>query len=162
MSVVFTSSFSCSSNPSQIPWNEAKLLSLEISEGSCDIRYLEHVQVQVDLSFPRRGYLEMSFVSPSGTRSRLLYPRVIDSLTGLKNFTNWKVTSLHQWGENPIGKWNIIIRNTRKNRKTRQGNNNKLLQMHLFIIIILKSFVINQKPPPCNAIYNHVQRVRDF
>jgi len=64
----------------------------------------------------------MSSVSPSGTRSRLLYPRVIDSITGFKNFTNWTVTSLHYWGENPVGEWNIKIRNTRKDRKPRQVN----------------------------------------
>ena len=112
---------SSSSNPRRIPWSEPKQLSLAVSKHNCGIRYLEHVQVQVDLSFPRRGYLEMSSLSPSGTRSRLLYPRVIDSITGFKNFTNLKVTSLHYWGENPVGEWNIIIRNTRKERKRRQG-----------------------------------------
>jgi len=110
------------SNPRYIPWREARQLSLAVSEHSCGIRYLEHVQVQVDLSFSRRGYLEMSSVSPSGTRSRLLYPRVIDSITGFKNFTNWTVTSLHYWGENPVGEWNIKIRNTMKDRKPRQVN----------------------------------------
>lgn len=63
----------------------------------------------------------MSSVSPSGTRSKLLYPRVIDSITGFKNFTDWAVTSLHYWGENPVGQWNIIIKNTRKDRKAREG-----------------------------------------
>ena len=63
----------------------------------------------------------MSSVSPSGTWSRLLYPRVIDSITGFKNFTNWTVTSLHYWGENPVGEWKIKIKNTRKARKARQG-----------------------------------------
>ena len=47
------------------------------------IKVSEHVQVQVDLTFPRRGYLEMISVSPSGTQSGLLYPRVIDSGSGL-------------------------------------------------------------------------------
>ena len=63
----------------------------------------------------------MISVSPSGTQSKLLYPRVIDSITGFKNFTNWTVTSLHYWGENPVGEWNIIIENTKKDRKVRQG-----------------------------------------
>ncbi len=97
-------------------------LSLFVSKHDCGIRYLEHVQVQVDLTFPRRGYLEMSSVSPSGTRSKLLYPRVIDSITGFKNFTNWTVTSLHYWGENSVGNWKIIIRNTKPKRRKREGN----------------------------------------
>ncbi|XP_078354915.1 uncharacterized protein LOC144639494 isoform X2 [Oculina patagonica] len=103
----------------QIPWSGQLPISLNVNEQSCGIRYLEHVQVQVDLTFPRRGYLEMSSVSPSKTHSRLLYPRAFDSLAGLKNFTNWTVTSLHYWGENPVGTWNLIIRNTKPWRKNR-------------------------------------------
>ncbi|KAL9963178.1 hypothetical protein ACROYT_G032353 [Oculina patagonica] len=109
-----------SSTGQQISWTKNVQLSVFVSKHDCGIRYLEHVQVQVDLTFPRRGYLEMSSVSPSGTRSKLLYPRVIDSITGFKNFTNWTVTSLHYWGENPVGNWRIIIRNTKQKRRKRE------------------------------------------
>ncbi len=126
--------FSLSSTLPQIPWSEDLLLSLSVSEHDCGIRYLEHVQVQVDLMFPRRGYLEMSSVSPSETRSRLLYPRVIDSITSFKYFRNWTVTSLHYWGENPVGKWKIIIRNTKPNRKTREGRNRMLAAVFLHCV----------------------------
>ena len=64
----------------------------------------------------------MSSESPSGTQSKLLYSREFDSLTGYKNFKNWKVTSLHYWGENPVGNWYITIRNSKPHRNNRNGN----------------------------------------
>lgn len=105
----------------QIPSTGNLLLRLSVSEQNCGIRFLEHVQVKVDLSFPRRGNLEMSSVSPSGTQSQLLYPRVMDSFFGYKNLKNWTVTSLHYWGENPAGNWSITIRNTKPRRNDRKG-----------------------------------------
>ena len=61
----------------------------------------------------------MSATSPAGTKSKLLYPRPIDRLTNFKNLTNWTVTSLHYWGEEPRGDWNITITNMKPvwNRK---------------------------------------------
>lgn len=106
----------------QIPWRGQFQLPLSVSEHNCSIRFLEHVQVQFDLSFPRRGYLRMSSVSPSRTQSTLFYPRAFDSLTGEKRFSNWTVTSLHYWGENPIGNWTITIRNTKPRRNNRNGH----------------------------------------
>ena len=60
--------------------------------------------------------------SPGGTRSQLLYPRTFDSIIGTKNFTKWTVSSLHYWGEDPIGDWKIMIKNSKPGRKTRNGN----------------------------------------
>lgn len=88
-------------------------LTLSMRQDNCSIQYLEHMQVEVSLRFPRRGYVEILSTSPSGTRSKLLYSRMMDSLTGYKNFTNWRVSSLHYWGERPFGDWNITIRNAK-------------------------------------------------
>ena len=55
----------------------------------------------------------MLSTSPKGTWSKLLYSRMMDSLTGYRFFTNWRVSSLHYWGERPFGDWNITIRNAR-------------------------------------------------
>lgn len=96
-------------------------LTLSLSQDDCSIRYLEHMQVEVNLRFQRRGDLEMVSTSPSGTQSKLLYARALDSLAGYKNFTNWRVTSLHYWGEKPIGDWNITIQNTRPRRNFLEG-----------------------------------------
>lgn len=97
-------------------------LTLSLSQDNCSIRYLEHMQAEVNLRFPRRGFLEMSSTSPNGTQSKLLYSRTIDSLTGFKNLSNWRVTSLHYWGEKPTGDWNFTIRNAKPWRNVGKGN----------------------------------------
>lgn len=104
-----------------IPWTGKLELPLHVGGYNCGIRFLEHVQVKMNLNFTRRGFLEMSSESPGGTQSKLLYSRIYDSWTGFKNFTNWKVTSLHYWGEDPVGNWSIAIRNTRQHRGKRNG-----------------------------------------
>lgn len=109
------------SNRLVIPSYAELRLTLSLKKNNCSIQYLEHMQAEVNLRFPRRGYLEMYSSSPSGTKSKLLYSRPMDGYTGNQNFTDWRVTSLHYWGENPIGDWNITIRNTKRSRIIRQG-----------------------------------------
>lgn len=81
-----------------------------ITFGNCAIKFLEHVQVKVDLDFTRRGDLSLQLKAPSGTISPLTRKRVIDNLTGYKNLTNWVITTLFNWGESPIGKWELSVR----------------------------------------------------
>lgn len=96
-------------------------VTLHLKQDDCSIQYLEHMQAEVSLNFSRRGDLEMVSNSPSGTQSKLFYSRTIDSAAGFKTFKNLRVTSLHYWGENPIGRWNITIHNTRPRRNTGKG-----------------------------------------
>ena len=114
--------FFSSSLTREIPWSEELLLTLTVNRENCGIRFLEYVEVQIDLTFPRRGNLQMFSESPGRTRSQLLYPRAFDSIVGTKNFTKWTVSSLHYWGEDPIGDWKILIENSKPGRKTRNGN----------------------------------------
>ena len=81
-----------------------------ITFGDCSIKFLEHVQVKVNLDFTRRGDLSLQLKAPSGTISPLTRKRVIDNLTGYKNLTNWVITTLFNWGESPIGKWELSVR----------------------------------------------------
>ena len=87
------------------------------------------MEVQIDLTFPRRGNLKMFSESPGRTRSQLLYPRELDSIIGKKNFTKWTVGSLHYWGEDPIGDWKIMIENSKPGGKTRKGKSTRLCYM---------------------------------
>ncbi|CAH3029089.1 unnamed protein product, partial [Porites evermanni] len=96
-----------------IPWRGDLRLTIPLKQEKCNIQYLEHMQAEVNLRFPRRGYLEMFSTSPGGTRSKLLYSRKIDILTRRKTLTDWRVTSLHYWGEKPFGNWNFTIRSAR-------------------------------------------------
>ena len=87
------------------------------------IKYLEHVQVKVNLTFKRRGDLYLELEGPSGTTSPLTRQRRIDNLTLRKNLTNWVITSLFHWGENPEGQWKLKIGNLDPS----QPNTGKLL-----------------------------------
>ncbi|XP_022809510.1 furin-like [Stylophora pistillata] len=133
-----------SNSSEEIPWSGQLVLSLSVNKSNCGIRFLEHVQVEIDLTFLRRGYLEMSSKSPRGTWSQLLYPRAFDSLTGQKKFEKWTVSSLHYWGEKPDGDWEIIIKNSKPWRRTRNALTNSFSTVELPTQLnIIKSTVGN-------------------
>ena len=92
-------------------------LRLEKETTGCEgsenyIRYLEHVEVVLSLSFNRRGDLTIYLTSPQGTRSTLLGKRRVDYST--KGFKDWAFMSTHNWEENPRGKWILEIENAGK------------------------------------------------
>ena len=72
-----------------------------------EINYIEHVQLIADINHSNRGRLEIWLTSPSGTRTRLLKPRLNDNSNG--GFPSWPFMSLHTWGENPRGQWQLRI-----------------------------------------------------
>ncbi|XP_049979357.1 proprotein convertase subtilisin/kexin type 4 isoform X3 [Alexandromys fortis] len=73
------------------------------------IRSLEHVQVQLSLSYSRRGDLEISLTSPMGTRSTLVAIRPLD-ISG-QGYKNWIFMSTHYWDEDPQGMWTLGLEN---------------------------------------------------
>nr|KAF6401996.1 proprotein convertase subtilisin/kexin type 4 [Rousettus aegyptiacus] len=73
------------------------------------IRSLEHVQVQLSLSYSRRGDLEISLTSPMGTRSTLVAIRPLD-ISG-QGYNNWIFMSTHFWDEDPRGLWILGLEN---------------------------------------------------
>ncbi|XP_033615631.1 proprotein convertase subtilisin/kexin type 4 isoform X2 [Fukomys damarensis] len=73
------------------------------------IRSLEHVQVQLSLSYSRRGDLEISLTSPMGTRSTLVAIRPLDNSS--QGYHNWMFMSTHFWDENPQGLWALGLWN---------------------------------------------------
>ncbi|XP_067586374.1 proprotein convertase subtilisin/kexin type 4 [Pseudorca crassidens] len=73
------------------------------------IRSLEHVQVQLSLSYSRRGDLEISLTSPMGTRSTLVAIRPFD-VSG-QGYNNWIFMSTHFWDEDPRGLWTLVLEN---------------------------------------------------
>ncbi|XP_013360512.1 PREDICTED: proprotein convertase subtilisin/kexin type 4 [Chinchilla lanigera] len=78
--------------------------------GSQDyIRSLEHVQVQLSLSYSRRGDLEISLTSPMGTHSTLVDIRPLDNSS--QGYHDWTFMSTHFWDENPQGLWALGLWN---------------------------------------------------
>lgn len=80
-----------------------------------NIRYLEHVEVVLSLTFTRRGDLAIYLTSPRGTRSTLLGKRNMDYSS--KGFKDWAFMSTHTWEENPKGKWKLEIQNVGRSWK---------------------------------------------
>ena len=96
----------------ECPFNFSKIPSeFSVTVVNCEINFLEHVQVKVNLDFTRRGDLLLELRAPSGITSPLTRQRRIDNLTGYKNLTNWIITTLFNWGENPEGQWKLKIGN---------------------------------------------------
>lgn len=89
------------------------------------INYLEHVQAKITLKFRPRGSLKITLISPSGTKSDLLLPRMRDTVDD--SFNNWPFLSVHFWGEHPVGKWTLRITNTENDEE----NNGYLLNWAL-------------------------------
>uniref|UniRef100_A0A3B1ITX6 Proprotein convertase subtilisin/kexin type 6 n=2 Tax=Astyanax mexicanus TaxID=7994 RepID=A0A3B1ITX6_ASTMX len=88
-------------------------LNASISSTGCrdqpeeQVVYLEHVVVRVLINHPRRGDLEISLISPSGTRSQLLAKRLFDNSN--EGFRNWEFMTVHCWGEKAEGTWTLEI-----------------------------------------------------
>uniref|UniRef100_A0A8C1MUC0 Proprotein convertase subtilisin/kexin type 6 n=1 Tax=Cyprinus carpio TaxID=7962 RepID=A0A8C1MUC0_CYPCA len=88
-------------------------LNASISSSGCrdqpdqQVVFLEHVVVRVLIVHPRRGDLEISLVSPSGTRSQLLAQRLFDNSN--EGFRNWEFMTVHCWGERAEGTWTLEI-----------------------------------------------------
>lgn len=72
------------------------------------IRFLEHVQVRVNLNVWPRGDLIISLKSPQGTLSHLTQHRPYDMFRKHStHLTNWAILTLHNWGEDPQGRWEL-------------------------------------------------------
>ncbi|XP_066023335.1 proprotein convertase subtilisin/kexin type 6-like [Pocillopora verrucosa] len=84
-----------------------RTVSIEVKD--CAIKFLEHVQIRVNLNFSRRGDLSLQLRAPSGTTSPMTGKRYIDNLTGFRNLTDWIITSLFHWEEDPTGRWELKI-----------------------------------------------------
>ncbi|XP_009693580.1 PREDICTED: proprotein convertase subtilisin/kexin type 4-like, partial [Cariama cristata] len=70
---------------------------------------LEHVQVQLSLSYSRRGDLAIALTSPMGTTSTLVTVRPYD--TSQEGYKDWTFMSTHFWDENPNGTWTLQLEN---------------------------------------------------
>lgn len=73
-----------------------------------EIRFLEHVQVTVDISYNKRGALELYLISPSGSKTMLLSKREKDK--SIIGFKNWTFLTVHLWGEQCAGRYKLLIR----------------------------------------------------
>lgn len=95
-----------------IDFSSTNWASVEFKSDGCkgsvnEVNYLEHVEVIVNIDFPVRGRLEIDLISPSGTWTQVLKPRKMDTST--MGFVNWPFMSVHTWGEDPKGSWQLKV-----------------------------------------------------
>ena len=57
---------------------------------------------------PRRGDVQITLMSPSGTESTLLQYRKNDFIND-EGYDDWPFMSVHYWGENPVGEWGLNV-----------------------------------------------------
>ncbi|XP_026720758.1 proprotein convertase subtilisin/kexin type 4 isoform X2 [Athene cunicularia] len=104
----------CSVKALHTPRTIGSQLTVSTNVSSCSrrtrrIRALEHVQVQLSLSYSHRGDLEMALTSPMGTTSTLVSVRPYD--TSQEGYKDWTFMSTHFWDENPEGTWTLQLQN---------------------------------------------------
>lgn len=114
--------------PQKRPIPGTGTLTLTVETGACShnnhyIKYLEHVQVIMSLTYTRRGDLTIKLISPRGTVAVLLPQRRQDSGS---SFTDWEFMSTHTWGEDPKGTWTIELEN-----RGSSGNSGTLTKWYL-------------------------------
>lgn len=88
--------------------------NVSINKSKCKngiINHLEHVVATFDVDYFKRGVLSAYIQSPSGTLSKVISARSMDSFTSARRFTNLKTLSLHFWGEPSLGSWKISLKN---------------------------------------------------
>ncbi|NXY26696.1 PCSK4 convertase, partial [Atrichornis clamosus] len=108
----------CSVQAVQVPRRIGSKLTVSTDVSSCSqsIRSLEHVQVQLSLSYSRRGDLVVALRSPMGTTSTLVTVRPYD--TSQEGYKDWTFMSTHFWDENPKGIWTLRLENRGDARNT--------------------------------------------
>lgn len=82
---------------------------VSVAFKDCSIRFLEHVQIRVDLDFMHRGDLNLQLTAPSGTVSPMTGMRPMDSRLAFRNLTDWHITTVFHWGESPEGTWELSV-----------------------------------------------------
>ncbi|XP_005060218.1 PREDICTED: proprotein convertase subtilisin/kexin type 4 [Ficedula albicollis] len=110
----------CSVKAIQVPRDIVSSLTISTDASSCSksIRSLEHVQVQLSLSYSRRGDLVVALSSPMGTTSTLVTVRPYD--TSQDGYQDWTFMSTHFWDENPKGIWTLLLENRGDDSNTGQ------------------------------------------
>lgn len=125
----------------------SKLISAILETGNnCTINSLEKVQIDVYFSYEsRRGDITLILKSPSGTVSYLMTPRPIDSdLThNVSENIIWTFTSVHFWGENIQGKWNLSMKYELKDSLHTHDASATLISWRLHFYVISKDIAKN-------------------
>lgn len=110
--------------------------------------------MEVDLDFSRRGDLYLELKAPSNTISPLTRRRQFDNIIPVKNLTNWRITTLFNWGESPKGEWKFKLGNL---DPTFQNTGKYRQHCSYFVVIVLICKPLYTENSLSLAIINHVE-----
>ncbi|KIW01012.1 uncharacterized protein PV09_07529 [Verruconis gallopava] len=82
---------------------------------AANLERVEHVVLTMNAEHQRRGDLSAELVSPSGVRSMLAPSRRLDEAES--GYVDWNFMSVAHFGEDGIGEWTLIVRDTNINDK---------------------------------------------
>ncbi|KAI2472529.1 peptidase S8/S53 domain-containing protein [Annulohypoxylon bovei var. microspora] len=91
-------------------------VSFEVTQDmlkEANLERLEHVTVTMNVEHTRRGDLSVDLISPTNVISHLSATRKLDTST--EGYDDWTFMSVAHWGESGIGKWTLIVRDTKVN-----------------------------------------------
>ena len=115
----------------------------KISSNGCHgnpnhVQYLEHVQLEVELSCSNISNIVINLVSPMKTRVGLLTKITLKDQRRAKldETLKWTFMAVQFWGENPEGNWTVelIANGTDTGKKC-------VLHGLLHLVLVLKSYV---------------------
>jgi kexin len=77
-----------------------------------NLERVEHMTLTMNVEHQRRGDLSVELISPDGISSHLATARRDDEFSA--GYTDWTFMSVAHWGESGIGKWTVIVKDTKK------------------------------------------------
>ncbi|KAI1774712.1 peptidase S8/S53 domain-containing protein [Hypoxylon cercidicola] len=102
-------------------------VSFEVTKDmlqEANLERLEHVTVTMNVEHTRRGDLSVDLISPDNVISHLSATRKLD--TSNEGYNDWTFMSVVHWGESGVGKWTIIVRDSKVN-----DDSGKFVDWHL-------------------------------
>ncbi|KAL4218300.1 proprotein convertase subtilisin kexin type [Mactra antiquata] len=81
-------------------------MELNVTVDNCTITAVERVVLYIKTRITNKIYTDIKLVSPAGTTSTMLGSREYDH--DITEF-NFRLGSVHFWGENPLGNWTLKI-----------------------------------------------------
>jgi kexin len=98
-----------------IPEGDEGLASVfEVTEDmlkEANFERVEHITLTMNVEHQRRGDLSVELISPDGFSSHLATARRDDDVA--LGYIDWTFMSVAHWGEKGIGKWTVIVKDTR-------------------------------------------------
>jgi kexin len=77
---------------------------------------VEHITLTMNIEHTRRGDLSVELISPDGFTSHLSTARKDDDAGA--GYVDWTFMSVAHWGEKGVGKWTVIVKDTKENEHT--------------------------------------------